>query len=284
MRTLHTIVAIIALAFVATPVFADDVDDPQMNRQLAASAEAAREMLEQKMGVIAADMQTAAAAIAGKGLRSPDARQALKDLCAKHASFVDCATIDPKGVIVAIEPTTYRKLEGVNVSGQDQVTEIIRTHKPVFSDVFKAIEGFWAVDFEWPILAADSGENRKKDKETAPAYEGSVSAISKPAVFMNNLLKPYVAKGIKDVWIMQTDGKVIASRDPDTIGGDFLPATTSSSETTLPQLLSRIVKEPKGTGSYRSYPSGQGEARQIWCGWTTARSEGNEHRVIVFQR
>ena len=96
-----------------------------------------------------------------------------------------------------MEPSPYRHFEGTDISAQEQVRGVIAEHKPVMSSVFKAIDGFEAVDVEYRVLNSQ-GE-----------YTGSVSLFFKPETFFAEILPPLI-KGIPvGIWVMEKGGRIL---------------------------------------------------------------------------
>jgi hypothetical protein len=96
----------------------------------------------------------AAQKLGKSGLTGPEARGALSALCSKFSYAVDCAAVDMQGTMVTLEPAPFRRFEGKNIAGQEQVQRILKTGKPVLSGVFRAVEGFPAIDAEYPVANA----------------------------------------------------------------------------------------------------------------------------------
>jgi len=59
--------------------------------------------------------------------------------------------VDAKGRITYTFPYDHKSI-GADISSQDHVQEIMRTHKPVVSDVFTAVQGFRCVAFHVPVF------------------------------------------------------------------------------------------------------------------------------------
>lgn len=218
------------------------------------------------------DLAAAAKAIAASGLAGAQARAALSDLCAKHQTFVDCVTIDPNGTIVIVSSSTYQRLQGQPAIGQDVLQRTLATRAPAVGNLFQAPEGFFAISINWPVIA----------KGQTPL--GVVRAIARPTLFLQEMIEPKLPPGFEDVWVMQTDGRIIYSRNKDAIGDDFLPRYTSGGKSTLPDLVQTIASTPSGTGTYRQEPVGKADPVQVGCAWQTVDVHGTPWRVAIFYR
>ena len=99
------------------------------------------------------DLAQAATQLSALGLTGAAARQLLLKLCEDHPAVVDCATVDLAGRMVTLEPAAFKQFEGADISQQEQVRRLHRTKKPVLSDAIRAVEGFDAVDLEYPVFS-----------------------------------------------------------------------------------------------------------------------------------
>ena len=59
--------------------------------------------------------------------------------------------VDRKGKILYTVPYNKKSI-GANISAQEHMREILRTHKPVVSDVFEAVQGFRTIAFHVPVF------------------------------------------------------------------------------------------------------------------------------------
>ncbi len=104
------------------------------------------------------------------GLTGPEAREALSALCSKFSYAVDCAAVDLQGTMVTLEPAPFRRFEGKNIA--DRSSEKDPENRPtVLSGVFRAVEGFSAIDAVYPVAKPDGKRL------------GSVSLLFKPESF-----------------------------------------------------------------------------------------------------
>lgn len=70
---------------------------------------------------------------------------------------------DPNGIILATYPEN-KDVIGKDISSQSHVSKIIESHKPIVSDVFKAVQGYLAIAIHVPVF---------KDEE----YRGSIAVL-----------------------------------------------------------------------------------------------------------
>lgn len=223
-----------------------------------------------KINSAGADLQNAADALAKTGLTSPEAHRILLDLCAKHPATVDCSSLDVNGIMVAVEPAAYKKFEGSDVGTQDQIVKLHKTRKPVVSGIFKAVEGFYAIDMEWPVLSP-KGE-----------LLGSASMIVRPVVALDRQILPELGHDASDVWVMTPDGKIIYSRYREDVGDNPLVTPSYVGGETLHELVKEIAAKPEGTGHFNSKPIGGLPPRLTRCVWKTVTVYDSQWRVVLF--
>lgn len=69
---------------------------------------------------------------------------------AHHEQIRSITRMDEKGTIIHTFP--FSRAIGSSISEQKHVKEILRTHKPVISDVFMTVQGFYAVALHVPVF------------------------------------------------------------------------------------------------------------------------------------
>jgi hypothetical protein len=229
--------------------------------------------LEKEIRVALDKINTAVAAastdLSAAGLEGPDTRDILNNLCGVVPYAVDCATVDLKGRMVTVEPAGYRQFEGSDISGQEQIVLIQKSRRPAMSKVFRAVEGFDAVDIEYPVFSPE--------KE----FIGSVSLLIRPDSLFSAVVTPIIQGLPVDVWVMQKDGRIMYDPDQEEIGrmlfGDPLYST-------FPELLSlgkTISRRQSGSGSYEFLGRDlKGPVRKD-AYWTTVDVLGTEWRLVV---
>ncbi len=218
-----------------------------------------------------ADLEVAAANLAQTGLASAETRAILNELCDKHPYVVDCCTVDQNGVIVAMEPEAYRESEGSNISDQEHVLRLQETQEPVLSLAFRAVEGFDAVALQWPIFAPDG------------KLSGSVSMLIRPGSLLATLIEPEVQGFPIDVWVMQTDGRILYDSDTEEIGRNLF---TDPLYQPFPELLSlgvEIAANASRSGSYTFLGRGMSAPVEKSASWVTVGLHGTDWRVVATQ-
>lgn len=227
-----------------------------------------RQKVAEEFARLDAALKDAARKLRLAGLTGEGARSALAELCGGFAYAVDCAAVDAAGRMVTVEPPPFRHVEGTDISDQPQVKQVIRTRRPVMSPVFRAVEGFDAVDLEYPVVA-------RKGR-----YLGSVSLLFKPERLFAQLLPPLL-KGIPvDIWGMDETGRILYDADAPQIGQNLF---TSPLYRAYPQLLKlghRIASAPEGRGSYRYRVRNENRVATKRAYWKTVSLYGTEWRIV----
>ena len=135
--------------------------------------------------------------------------------------------------------------------------------------VFRAEEGFDAVDLEHPVFAAN--------KE----FVGSVSILLRPEQLLASVIEPLVRDIPTEVWVMQKDGRILYDAKKDEIGRILF---TDPLYRPFPGLLAigeRISKEPQGHGTYEFYSKETKKTVTKEAFWSTIGLHGVEWRLIA---
>jgi hypothetical protein len=167
----------------------------------------AREALTAHLNQTDADCAQAAERLGRTGLTGQGAREVLAGLCAAYPEAVDCAAVDLKGRMVTVEPAAWRIAEGADISSQEQVIALRNTRKPILSRLFRSVEGFEAVDLEYPVFSPQQG------------FIGSLSMLIRP----EPLLERVLGEERDVIRVIQEDGCILFSPDKTEIGRTLPP-------------------------------------------------------------
>lgn len=215
------------------------------------------------------DLFNAAHELSNTDLKGNEARKILRTLCALKPYAIDCATIDRNGRMLAIEPAEYSKFEGTDISKQEQIIRLHGSRKPVVSNVSRMVEGFDAVDFEYPVFSSE-GE-----------FTGSVSLLIRPESLLSATIVPAVQGLSVEVWAMQKDGRIIYDRDADKIGRMLFDDPLYKPSPQLFTLGKRVAAESSGSGTYEFVVKGEKVPVKKAAYWSTVGLHGTEWRLIV---
>ena len=216
------------------------------------------------------DMEAAAGKLSAMDLDGAAARDVLRGLAAAHPGVVDFSTVDDAGTMVAVEPYEFRSAEGSDISTQQQVVRLHATLSPVLSTTFRAVEGFAAVDLEWPVLRADG------------TLAGSLSALLDTDAFLGAVIETLPAgPDVDKLWAMDTDGLILYDPDAAQVGTNLFMDPLYRPYTSLVRLGRTIAAEPSGTGSYRFLAQGSTTPITKDATWASVGLHGTEWRVVA---
>ena len=143
--------------------------------------------------------------------------------------------VDERGVILVSYPSSSS--EGANISDQAHIREILRDHRPVVSDVFRAVQGFDAVALHIPVL-----------KEAV--FKGSIAVV----INFEGLAKRYL-----DVirigetgyaWVVSRDGTLLYTPIP-----GFTGRSAFESFKEFPSVTATITEMLQGREGVATYTS-----------------------------
>lgn len=229
----------------------------------------ARQQLATEFDRLDAELSKTAKRLGAAGLTGYEARSILAKFCADLDYAVDCAAIDLQGKMVTIEPAPYRQFEGKDISDQKQVKEILRNGKPVMSGVFRAVEGFPAVDAEYPVVSP--GGQRL----------GSVSILFQPQKLLGKILIPLLAGIPVDIWVMEKEGLILYDADPPQIGLNLFTSHLYQPYPGLIRLGRLIAAAPEGKGVYEFRSGSSPAVVKKKAFWQSAALYGTEWRLVA---
>ncbi|MCX6282503.1 MAG: ATP-binding protein [Bacteroidetes bacterium] len=151
-----------------------------------------------------------------------------------HKDFIEAITrVDAKGVISYTYPKNDSVI-GKDISYQKHIRQIIITHQPVISDVFKSAQGYLAIAMHVPVF------NGKE-------YKGSLAML----ISIDKLGKLYLGKikirGTGDVWLLSEDGVEIYCPIKEHTGKQFLQNVNHASSAI--EILKKTKYQDHGTAT-----------------------------------
>lgn len=198
-------------------------------------------------------------------------RQLLAVIWAGNKNLVNASFIDNKGILRYAEASEHRNVEGADISGQEHVKHMLANPKPLLSKAFTSVEGFEAVVIAHPLPKSGKG------------YLGSVSALVRPEIVVRELLGKTALPPESEIWVMQTDGRIIFDNDPQEIGRLLFSDPLYQSYPSLLELGSRIAAQPSGSGEY-IFEHSFGRPKVIKNAfWDTVQLHGTQWRVVLTQ-
>jgi hypothetical protein len=172
--------------------------------------------------------------------------------------------------MLAVEPEQYRSAEGSDISGQEQVVRLHATLRPVLGKTFVAVEGFAAVDLEWPVSAADG------------SLAGSVSALLRTDTFIGDIVETVPAEASVDkLWAMDADGLILYDPDAEQVGTSLFLDPLYQPYPDLLALGREIAKRPTGSGSYEFFAQGSATPIVKDATWDSVGLHDTPWRVVA---
>ncbi len=148
---------------------------------------------------------------------------------------------DKTGKIIYTLPDT--KSIGKDISGQEHIKKILKNHRPVLSNIFKAVQGFDCIAFHVPLF--------QKNGE----FAGTVAVL----VQFDELVKRYLTNiRLSDsavLWVINNYNSVLYSSD--TNGKDQIPRTTIIPRAEADRIMAEMIDDKPGIVTYER-DQGQG--------------------------
>lgn len=195
-------------------------------------------------------------------------REILTKLRKLDPSIVDATYVDQAGIMKWVEPGEYRNHEGADISDQDQVIRLKETKKPVISDTFMAVEGFLAIDVEWPVF--DRFGN----------WVGSVSLLIRPAMLFSGIADA-VQHSDSDFWIMHPTGTIVYDPDAGEIGRNLFTDPLYEPFEALRILGRQMATSASGTGEYSFFALGSDQVVRKKALWKTLKAFDTDLKLII---
>jgi PAS domain S-box-containing protein len=156
----------------------------------------------------------------------------LADFYSNHSDQIEAITfVDDKGILLYTFPYNKSAI-GQDISKQEHVSSVIKTHEPTVSDVFTAVQGYRAIAYHIPVMQGDK-------------YLGSI-AILIPLEklgkrFIENIRTGKTGYG----WMISEDGIELFNPLPGHTGKSVNENYSNFSSVT--GLAVRALKEKEGT-------------------------------------
>ena len=164
---------------------------------------------------------------------SEDGKVTMKDFFETNKSIIKALTrVDSMGVIMHTFPYNESVI-GRDISNQEHVKQVISTHKPVISDVFMSVQGYYAIGLHVPIFKNNN-------------YVGSLALL----IPVDNIGKLFLdsIKSSKNghAWLITENYTEIYCPIPEHQGKSILETTNHDIRTI--EMLEKIKTEINGTG------------------------------------
>lgn len=218
-------------------------------------------------------LQEACSQLSRTGLDGSQARAILAAIVANNSLIVNAATADMNDVLVAVEPSNYSSIEGMDIKDQEQNIHMHRLIRPAMSDIIPLVEGFPGVVMVAPVFNVNS------------EMIGSLSLVIQPRALIQKYVMPAIADGKFSMWSMQTNGTLIFDPDPEQQDKNLL---TDPIYADYPEVLAftrQVSEQPSGYGTYKYFDknldddSGRVIIKEAY--WTTIGLYNAKWRLVV---
>ena len=199
---------------------------------------------------------------------SQDADKTLAGLCSSLPA-ASCSLVDDKGKIIAIFPAEYKNLVGSDISKQDHMAKLLKTHKPVMGEVFTSLQGFAAVGIYHPVFSK------------AKKFSGGVGILVKPEVLLSGVLSSSEGKGGFNFWVMDRTGRLLYDPDVTQIGRVLSTDPIYIQYEKLQALVKKIAVSGKGEGEYEYFRLGSSDVVSKQASWDTIGLYGAQWRLVA---
>lgn len=241
-------------------------------KQLESSTDGMRGIIQSKLSNLNNAVSDATKKIAVSGLKGEETRSILNALCKKYPYLLDCATSDANGKLITVAPEEYRRLEGTESITSGEAREFQdafrENKKPVFTNMFRSVEGVDAVVLVWPVVS-EKGE-----------FMGAVNALFIPETLLKGTIAPAAEVRAMEVEVLQVDGLVIYNTRGADAGKNLLTGAEFKAYTELVSLGAKIAAQQTGSGTYifPSHTTGQPAKKTAF--WTSVGLHGTYWRIM----
>jgi hypothetical protein len=198
-----------------------------------------------------------------------EVRQILGLVATHDPAVVDCGWIDPDGVLRWIEPADWRAREGANLSDEEIVRRLVRSRQPVLGRIERSAEEIDASALTYPVITSNG------------RLAGAVRILFRPETLADEIVQKHAVESDWDVWVLETDGKILFASDPAAAGRSLLSDDGFRSSPELIEIGRRMQTEPEGE---EAPPGGNpDDSARSWREghWTSVVLDGTEWRVLV---
>lgn len=231
--------------------------------------ERTRNELARKIGNMEIDLIHASEIFSHEKKLPEDIRSILNRFYEKNTSIYGISFIDTQGIMRYMTPEITNDYEGSEVSTHEQVIEITKNKKPNVSNLFTTVEGFEAIDIEWPVFNIDGKTS------------GSLSAILKPSDFFGSIIKENLEKKDYEIWIMQANGTIIYDSDFNEIGKNLFTDEIYADYDKLRELGKKIITNAFGSGDYEFTKTSGNKIVHKKAVWNTITLHEKEWKLII---
>ncbi|HDP78259.1 MAG TPA: hypothetical protein ENN47_08785 [Mesotoga infera] len=251
-----------------TFVISKSIDDVAEKKDMDLLLKSVQKKIQEQFNIMDSSLAKGAEDIR-RVLQDPSGvRKILKDLYLNNPQVVNVSFIDMEGVLKYIYPDEFDYVEGDWIGDQEQVVELHRRGLPVLSQSFVAVEGFPALDLEWPVFTKEG------------QLSGSLSFLIKPETFLAPLIMPNNYEPY-EFWVMQPDGLIFYDQDEMEIGRNLFADRLYEPFEELRVLGTEITQKESGVGEYSFFSRGMDLVVVKEVRWSSVGLHGTQWRLIL---
>lgn len=198
-----------------------------------------------------------------------EVRQILGLVATHDPAVVDCGWVDPDGVLRWIEPADWRAREGADLSGEEIVRRLVRSHQPALGEVTRSAEEIDATALTYPVLTSNG------------RLAGAVRILFRPEALADEIVRRHAVGSDWDVWVLETDGRILFASDPSAVGRSLLTDDRFRTSPEMIELGRRMQTEPEGEEAPLSGDVGDAAGSWREGHWSSVVLDGTEWRVLV---
>jgi hypothetical protein len=203
--------------------------------------------------------------------RETEIRKLLQNCNTGRPYVIDSTFINGKGIMKFIEPEQYRKYEGTDISKQEAIIKMRKTHKPRMGNVFVSAEGIKSIDIEYPVFA----EGKK--------FLGSISILIKQDELIRSVAAAVETESSVKCWVMQKNGLILYETDPTQMGLNLFSDPLYKDYPELIKLGRQMVKGKEGKGFYTFLIHGTKNIVKKQAVWKTVHFLDNDWIVVAYK-
>ncbi len=189
-----------------------------------------------------AELERTARALSATGLEGAGATAALAAACATNALVVDVVTINTQGVVVAVQPDSFKDAVGRDIGAQPHIARLLQDRKPVLGKLFGAVEGApRVVALARPVWDAQSN------------FIGAVSLLFEPAKLVAGALAQYPESKRYQCYVYQTDGVILYNVDTAQVGRSAFMDWRFKQFPKMGTVVRQVIREPRGQAGPYEY-------------------------------
>jgi signal transduction histidine kinase len=220
------------------------------------------------------DLAAVANDVAAAGTTSQEVKDALRRLHDMHPQDIGNATrVSAEGILTYTYPENPRAI-GADISYQKHVKEVLRSHAPVVSEPFMAVQGYKAIALHYPVFDASGLSAGKAGKK----FLGSVAVILRFDRLAELFMQPLADEGDRLVMLVNSEGIILSSARIEDIGKSFFDVVTGHK--IVPDILTAIQSAKPGYSSYQSEDS-RGNVETFYAVYQPMQLANQTWMVIV---